>query len=62
LRHFDYSTLCMGRIAVIPSLSILTALQHDFEETAKEMLYGQVPRFSEIMESAGDVQDRFNRN
>jgi len=62
LRHFDYSTLCMGRIAVIPSLSILTALQHDFEEMAKEMLYGQVPTFSEIMESARDVQDRFNRN
>ena len=61
LRHFDYSTLCIGNISIIPSTPILTALQNDYEDMTKEMMYGQVPTFSEMMETAKNIQDRFNQ-
>jgi hypothetical protein len=61
LRHFDYNTLCIGRISIIPSESILTALQNDYDDMIKEMMYGNVPTFSEMMKSANEIQERFNQ-
>ena len=39
LRHFDYNSLCIGQIAIIPSETILIKLKSDYEEMAKEMMY-----------------------
>ena len=61
LRHFDYNTLCIGRISIIPSASVLKALQKDYEDMIKEMMYGNVPTFSEIMKTAKEIQERFNQ-
>jgi hypothetical protein len=61
LRHFDYNTLCIGRISIIPSASVLTALQNDYEDMIKEMMYGYVPTFSEMMKTANEIQERFNQ-
>jgi hypothetical protein len=61
LRHFDYNSLCVGRISIIPLAHILTALQEDYEDMSKEMMYGKVPTFSEIIGAVRSIQDRFNK-
>ena len=60
LRHFDYSTLCIGKISIIPSDSILLKLKSDYKEMAIEMMYGNVPAFDEIIQAAREIQNVFN--
>lgn len=61
LRHFDYSTLCIGKISIIPEAPILLKLKSDYDKMAKEMMYGVVPTFADVMESARKIQDSFNQ-
>ena len=60
LRHFDYSTLCIGQISIIPAETILMKLKSDYDEMAKEMMYGDVPTFAEIVDVVRTIQDSFN--
>lgn len=61
LRHFDYSTLCIGQISIIPAEMILTKLKSDYDEMAKEMMYGDVPTFIEVVDVVRTIQDAFNQ-
>jgi hypothetical protein len=61
LRHFDYNSLCIGQIAIIPSETILIKLKSDYEEMAKEMMYGTVPTFAEVVDTVKIIQDAFNQ-
>jgi hypothetical protein len=61
LRHFDYSTLCIGKISLIPPESILIKLKRDYDEMAKEMMYGHVPTFTEVVDVVRTIQDAFNQ-
>ena len=61
LRHFDYNTLCIGQIAIVPSEAILIKLKKDYEEMAKEMMYGDVPTFEQLLETVRRIQDVFNQ-
>lgn len=61
LRHFDYSTLCIGQIKIIPSEAILIKLKSDYEEMAKEMMYGNIPTFNELMDTVRKIEDSFNQ-
>ena len=61
LRHFDYSSLCIGQIAIIPKTSILMKLKSDYDDMVKEMMYGTVPTFTEMMETVKKIQDAFNQ-
>jgi hypothetical protein len=61
LRHFDYHSLCIGQIAIIPSETILMKLKNDHDEMAKEMMYGDVPTFAEVINSVKIIQDAFNQ-
>lgn len=61
LKHFDYSTLCIGQISIIPSDAILKKLKNDYEEMGKEMMYGNVPTFNELIVSLRKIQDSFNQ-
>jgi hypothetical protein len=61
LRNFDYSSLRVGQIAIIPSANILMKLKSDFDEMAKEMLYGTVPTFGEVIDTVKKIQDAFNQ-
>ncbi len=61
LRHFDYSTLCIGQISIIPSEDILMKLKSDYEVMSKEMIYGIVPTFQQLMETAEIIQNTFNQ-
>jgi len=61
LKQFDYGTLRIGQISIIPSETILSALQYDFDEMKKEMIYGSSPTFSEIISTARKIQEAFNQ-
>jgi hypothetical protein len=61
LRHFDYSTLCIGKISLSPPESILIKLKRDYDEMAKEMMYGHVPTFTEVVDVVRTIQDAFNQ-
>lgn len=61
LRYFDYTSLCFGQIAIIPSETILIKLESDYEEMAKEIMYGTVPTFAEVVDTVKIIQDAFNQ-
>jgi predicted nucleotidyltransferase component of viral defense system len=61
LRHFDYSKFCIGQISIIPKETILLKLKSDYDEMAKEMMYGAVPTFSEVVNVVKAIQDAFNQ-
>lgn len=61
LRHFDYNTLCIGQISIIPGEAILKKLNSDYDEMAKEMMYGDVPTFAEVVDVVRTIQDAFNQ-
>jgi hypothetical protein len=61
LRHFDYSKFCIGQISIIPKEAVLLKLKSDYDEMAKEMIYGIVPTFSEVVDVVKAIQDAFNQ-
>ncbi len=61
LRNFDYSTLQIGQIAILPAETILMNLKSDYDEMAKEMMYGDVPTFAEVVNTVKIIQDVFNQ-
>lgn len=61
LRHFDYSSLRIGHIQIIPPEKIITALKTDYDEMATEMIYGRPPTFPDLIDTAGKIQDLINQ-
>lgn len=62
LRHFNYESLQVGRISLIPSPEIIIDLQSDYEQMNKEMIYGDAPPFNEILKVVAEIENRFNRS
>jgi len=60
LNRFDYNTLKIGSINIIPSVKILKALEQDYEIMRSEMIYGNPPVFDEIIKVAKKLQDEIN--
>jgi len=60
LNRFDYNTLKVGSINVIPSINILKALEQDYEIMRSEMIYGNPPVFDEIIKVVKKLQDEIN--
>ena len=48
-------------MAIIPSETILIKLKSDYEEMAKEMIYGTVPIFAEVGDTVKIIQNAFNQ-
>lgn len=61
LRHFDYDTLKIGKIALLPSKKILDDLRADYREMSREMMYGDVPDFDRIISTVLEIQHAFNQ-
>ena len=62
LRHFNYDTLQVGHISLIPSREIIIDLQADYEQMSKEMINGDAPPFTEILQVVAEIQNRFNHS
>ena len=57
---FDYSTLAIGRLQLVPAAADRPTWQADYENMQGEMFYGDVPTFDEILAVVGDFQTRLN--
>ena len=57
---FDYSTLAIGQLRLVPAEADRPAWQADYEDMQREMFYGEVPTFEEILAVVGDFQTRLN--
>ena len=57
----DYDTLRPGALRVLPLAGQLPAWRADYREMKKEMFYGQVPDFDEILKVVGEFEKQFNQ-
>ncbi|MBU3661067.1 MAG: nucleotidyl transferase AbiEii/AbiGii toxin family protein [Flavobacteriales bacterium] len=60
LRHFEYNSLQIGKISIIPLSEIIIALENDYQEMSHEMMYGETPTFREILEVVKEIEATFN--
>jgi len=56
----DYSTLNPGQLRLVPPEADRLAWQADYESMRREMFYGDVPAFEEILAVVGEFQARLN--
>ena len=58
---FDYSTLAIGQLRLVPAEADQPAWQDDYKSMQGEMFfYGDVPTFEEILAVVGDFQTKLN--
>lgn len=57
----DYATLCPGTLRLLPLAEQLSAWRGDYREMKKEMFFGDVPEFDEILRAVGEFEKEFNR-
>jgi hypothetical protein len=56
----DYSTLNPRQLRLVPAEADRPAWQTDYESMRREMFYGDVPTFDEILVVVGDFQSKLN--
>lgn len=56
----DYGTLTQGAIRVVPPRDQVAEWRRDYQAMSKEMFFGEVPDFDEILRVVGEFQRRFN--
>jgi len=57
----DYDTLCPGRLKLVPSDEQLDSWKSDYSVMKDEMFFGKPPEFEDIIQTAREFQDEFNR-
>ena len=57
---FDYSTLKIGRLQLVPADADWPTWQADYENMQGEMFYGEAPAFEDVLAVVGDFQDKLN--
>ncbi len=62
LKRFDYKTLQIGSLKIIPDNDILLKLEHDYEVMRSEMIYGNPPSFEEVIEAMKSIQEIINNS
>ena len=60
ITRFDYSTMAIGQLRLVPAEADRPAWQADYEDMQGEMFYGEVPTFEEILAVVGDFQTKLN--
>lgn len=56
----DYSTFDFGQLRLLPAEADRSAWQADYENMRREMFYGDVPTFDQILALVGEFQTRLN--
>ncbi len=57
----DYGTLRPGSLKLVPPDGQLQEWRADYNSMRREMFFGEVPTFEDIMKSVAEFQDGFNR-
>ena len=60
LKRFDYNTLRIGQVNIIPDIEILKELKDDYEIMRTEMIYGNPPSFEDIIHQLKNIQQVLN--
>jgi hypothetical protein len=58
----DYSTLRPGALRLLPLADQLAGWRSDYQEMKKEMFFGDVPEFDEILKVVGAFENQFNQS
>ncbi len=58
----DYSTLRPGHLRIVPPADQVHAWRQDYESMRREMFFGEVPGFDEIMDVVGTFERQFNEH
>ena len=56
----DYRTLKPGSLRLVPMENQMADWKADYTGMQREMFYGEVPTFDEVMKAVGEFQQRFN--
>ncbi|MCD4776146.1 MAG: nucleotidyl transferase AbiEii/AbiGii toxin family protein [Candidatus Aegiribacteria sp.] len=56
----DYSTLTRGKLRVIPPPGQEAEWRQDYKVMSREMFFGEVPEFDEVLRVVTEFQDKFN--
>ena len=57
----DYDTLRPGTLRILPLVEQLPGWRADYREMKKEMFFGEVPEFDEILRVVGRFESEFNQ-
>ncbi len=57
----DYSTLRPGSLRPVPPDDQLSFWKRDYEAMRREMFFGDVPNFSEILHVVSEFEQQFNQ-
>jgi hypothetical protein len=57
----DYHTLRPGSLRLLPLPDQLSTWRGDYSEMKKEMFFGEVPTFDEILRVVGKFEKQFNQ-
>lgn len=58
LKGFDYSTLCAEKINIIPPDDIVERWRADYDSMCIDMMYGDYPKFDELITYIKELQER----
>jgi predicted nucleotidyltransferase component of viral defense system len=61
LKGFDYDTLAVKTIKIIPPDFIISEWQQDYEIMQRTMIYGNSPTFNELIDRIKALNDRINQ-
>ncbi len=56
----DYETHQKGQLQIIPIEAYMSDWQADYSNMQKEMFFGEIPKFEDIISEVKDFQDKFN--
>jgi hypothetical protein len=57
----DYSTICKGRLRLLPIPEQLSDWQRDYEAMRQEMFFNEPPDFAEVLMVIQQFEEEFNR-
>lgn len=62
-RHtwMNYDTIAPGSLSLVPDKEQLPQWREDYQSMSREMFYGDIPTFEEIMEVVATFQNEFNK-
>lgn len=57
----NYDTIAPGSLSLVPHGERLSQWREDYQSMSREMFYGDVPTFEEILEVVAAFQNEFNK-
>lgn len=57
----NYDTIAPGSLSLVPDGEQLPQWREDYQSMSREMFYGDIPTFEEILEAVATFQNEFNK-